>query len=119
LSYNSKNFELYLGSKNEAGDDLLFTPKDEWLPENEFTLKADVMDSAHVNNVVIGKIVNGAVINSSGQSYKPFSNTPPMDLPNSVWPSASQASAIRDKMKHTSEGFPVLLFIRFADTTVK
>jgi len=28
------------------------------LPENEFTLKADVVDSSHANNTVIGKWIN-------------------------------------------------------------
>lgn len=106
LSYNAKNFEIYMGNQNEEGKQLLFTPKDDWLPENEFTLKADVMDSAHVNNVVIGKIINGTI---SEDISSPFTSTPPMELPTSEVP-----AYIRDKIKHTSEGFPCLVFIRFA-----
>lgn len=59
LSYNAKNFEIYMGDVDQTGKKMLFQPTDDWLPENEFTLKADVVDSAHVNNVVIGQIVNG------------------------------------------------------------
>ena len=32
----------------------------------------------HVNNVVIGKIINGAVQNLAGDPIKPLSATPPM-----------------------------------------
>lgn len=113
LSYNAKNFEIYMGDIDQTGKKLLFQPTDDWLPENEFTLKADVVDSAHVNNVVIGQIVNGKVTNSAGQSITPFTNTPPM---------TTGPEATRDKIKHTSEGFPVLLFIRYApdlDGTIK
>ena len=115
LSYTSKNYELYIGDKNSAGDALLFQPKDEWLPENEFTLKADVIDSSHVNNVVIGKIINGEIKNTQGIPIKPLGATPPMALGNDVWDGDSvKAENIRGKIKHTSDGFPCLLFIRYA-----
>ena len=111
LSYNSKNFELYIGDKDESGKKLLFRPDEGWLPENRFTLKADVMDSAHVNNVVIGKIINGTSVTSTGT---PFANTPPMSLSSSEVP-----NEIRSKIKHTSEGFPCLLFIRYSSNTTQ
>ena len=114
LSYNAKNFELYLGHMNEEGKDLLFQPTEDWLPENEFTLKADVMDSAHVNNVVIGKIINGAVTNELGVKVIPFSPTPPMLVSDSVFPDAETASSIKSRIRHTSDGFPCLLFVKFA-----
>ena len=117
LSYNAKNNEIYLGDMDTTGKKQLFTPEQpgyNWLPENEFTLKADVMDSAHVNNVVIGKVINGAVTNSSGTQIKPLSATPPMIVPDSLFPSSEVATDIKGKMKHTSEGFPCLLFIKFA-----
>lgn len=123
LSYNAKNFEIYMGDVDQTGKKMLFQPTEDWLPENEFTLKADVVDSAHVNNVVIGQIVNGHATNSSGQSITPFGATPPMSLGNDVWGGdADKANSIRGKIKHTSEGFPVLLFIRYApdaDGTIK
>ena len=114
LSYNAKNFELYMGHMDETGKDLLFQPTEDWLPENEFTLKADVMDSAHVNNVVIGKIINGAVTNELGVKVVPFSATPPMLVSDSVFPDAETATSIKSRIRHTSDGFPCLLFIKFA-----
>lgn len=113
LTYGAKNYELYCGHKNEAGDDLLFLPTDDWLPENRFTLKADVMDSAHVNNVVIGKIINGEV-KRGNYNIKPLEATPPMQLGDAVWGNSEKANAIRSKIKHTSDGFPILLFIKYA-----
>jgi len=113
LSYNAKNLEIYCGDIDATGKKQLFVPKDSWLPENEFTLKADVMDSSHVNNVVIGKIVNGSL----DGAQTPFGQTPPMSLGNDVWGGdQTLAESIRSKIKHTSEGFPCLLFVRYAPT---
>lgn len=112
LSYNAKNLELYMGDADASGKDLLFAPKEDWLPENRFTLKADVMDSAHVNNVVIGKVVNGAIKDSSGQSISPFAPTPPMSVSNAVWGDENKANEIKNKIKHTSDGFPCLVFVQ-------
>ena len=115
LSYNAKNFEIYMGDADATGKKMLFQPRTDWLPENEFTLKADVMDSAHVNNVAIGQIINGVAKNLQGQTIKPFENTPPMSLGNDVWGGDTEkAESIRGKIKHTSEGFPCLVFIRYA-----
>ena len=114
LSYVSKNFELYLGDLNADGKKLLFQPKSDWLPENEFTLKADVMDSAHVNNVVLGEIINGVVKNTNGTSVTPMAATPPMSAVNSLWADEVKATEIKSKIKHTSDGFPCLVFIRYA-----
>lgn len=113
LTYTSKNYELYLGDVDNTGKKLLFQPKDEWLPENEFTLKSDVMDSAHANNVVIGKTINNLCKSK-------FAALPPMELGNDVWGGdADKANSIRNRLKYTSEGFPVLLFITFASGTTK
>ena len=105
LSNVSKNYEIFMGyMDNSESTPRLFTPKDSWLPENRFTLKGDVMDSSHVNNVTIGEIING--------ESTPFTPTPPMTT-------AETTSAIKAKMKHTSEGFPILLFITFASGITK
>ena len=85
LSYNAKNFELYMGDVDATGKKMLFQPKEDWLPDNEITLKADVMDSAHVNNVSIGQIDQGIAKNLQGESITPFENTPPLSLCNDVW----------------------------------
>lgn len=114
LSYMSKNFELYCGDSDTSGTKQLFQPIDDWNPENEFTLKADVMDSAHVNNVVIGKIINGEGVDTSGNSVSLFESTPPMKVPDSVFNSSSDAAKIKERMRFTSDGFPCLLFITYA-----
>lgn len=110
LQFFSKNYEIYMGT-DEEGKDVLVQMREDWLPENEFTLKADVMDSAHVNNVLIGRIINGMVstTDQSGNevAIRPLSNTPPMNV-NNEWAS---------KIKHTSEGYPVILFINFRNSS--
>jgi hypothetical protein len=32
--------------------------KNSYLPENSFTLKADIVDSSHTNNTCMGKFIN-------------------------------------------------------------
>jgi hypothetical protein len=85
--------------------------KEDWLPENRYTLKADVMDSSHVNNILIGSIVNGLVTteDAQGQTVKivPMDNTPPMERSGYQY---------ANKVKHTSEGYPCILFIKFKAT---
>ena len=105
LTNVAKNFEIFMGYiDNTYTTPRLFTPKDSWLPENRFTLKGDVMDSSHVNNIAIGEIING--------EYSPFEKTPPMTTSDTT-------TEIKSKMKHTSEGFPILLFITFASGVTK
>jgi len=110
LRYNSKNYEIYMG-EDDAGNSVLVQMREDWLPENRFTLKADVMDSSHVNNVLIGRIINGLVTTKDSQGndvpIKPLDNTPPMSRSGYAW---------ADKVKHTSEGYPCILFIKFKAT---
>lgn len=94
MSYMAKNLELYFGSTDD-GQLRLFTPKDEWIPENQFTLKADVIDSAHANNTVIGEFVN--------------------EYFEEIYPMKFSANPYAKKVKHTLEGFPIYLFYKFGD----
>ena len=109
LQFVSKNYEIYMGA-DDTNKPVLVQMREDWLPENEYTLKADVMDSSHVNNVLIGRIINGMVTttDASGQevAVKPLDNTPPMNTINQ-W---------ANKIKHTSEGYPVILFINFKNS---
>lgn len=98
MSYSSKNLEIYFGVDG-YGKDRLFTPTESWLPENRFTLKADVIDSAHANNTAIGKFINESGFFDANYAMN-FSNNP-----------------YAAKVKHTLEGFPVYVFIRFGDKT--
>ena len=110
LRYNSKNYEIYMGQDDE-GKDVLVQMREDWLPENRYTLKADVMDSSHVNNILVGSIVNGLVTteDAQGNTVKvvPMDNTPPMSKSGYQYAS---------KVKHTSEGYPCILFINFKAT---
>lgn len=94
LGYYAKNLEIYFG-EGDDGLPRLFTPENDWLPENQFTLKADVIDSAHANNTSIGKFIN---------DY--FEDIHPMKL---------VANPYRTKVKHTLQGFPIYLFMKFGD----
>jgi hypothetical protein len=61
-----KNYSLRIKSQNTSGanDKILFSPKFDindnktFLPDIEWTIKADIADSAHANNTSIGKFVN-------------------------------------------------------------
>lgn len=110
LRYNSKNYEIYMG-QDDTNKDVLVQMREDWLPENRYTLKADVMDSSHVNNILVGSIVNGLVTteDSYGNTVKivPMDNTPPME---------KSSYQYANKVKHTSEGYPCILFINFKAT---
>lgn len=94
-----KNFSLRIAT-SKSGDDLnsiLFSPKfnkndsSTFLPEKEWTLKADIADSAHANNTSVGKFVN-KVCTKFNTNLSP--------------------SKANDYVKNTLEGFPVLLFFK-------
>ena len=64
-AFRAKNFTLSIEKKSSESTFIpLFSPNykagdySTYLPETEFTLKADVVDSAHSNNTAIGKFVN-------------------------------------------------------------
>lgn len=115
VNYRSKNIELYFqgnainkdGTENTTQTEL-FQPKPTWMPENEFTLKADVVDSAHANNASIGKWINdnASII---------FEDTPPMtQLKSHPIVDSFDGKQITDvTIKHTLEGFPIILLIQF------
>lgn len=112
LSYTGKNLEIYAGT-TDGITPMLVNVDDSWLPENEFTLKADVVDSGHVNNTAIGRIINTTPI---------LDKTPPMTDEN-LWTangtSKARAQEIMSKIKHTSDGFPCLVFVQFASGNIK
>ena len=121
-NYRSKNLEIkFSGYINEdTNKPNLFQPKEDWFPENQFTLKADVVDSSHANNASIGRWVNR-------YGDKLFDKTPPMkvyDEETTVIQDASgwngdtyrNSAGNREKketIKYTLEGFPIILLVRF------
>jgi hypothetical protein len=96
MGYSAKNLELYMGTV-DGTNGRLFTPrKNTWLPENRFTLKADVVDSAHCNNASVGKFINESGV---------FGDTPAQTL---------ESNPYAGMVKHTLEGFPVYLFVQYS-----
>lgn len=110
--YRSKNIEIRFQKTLSNGKYELFQPKASWMPENQFTLKADVVDSAHANNAAIGKWIND-------NADTLFDKTPPMELLDSHRPVNSGAEVHKNQpfenvtIKHTLEGFPFIFLIQF------
>lgn len=115
--YRSKNLEIIF--RKELYDDLggligpeLFQPNNTWMPESQFTLKADVVDSAHANNASIGKWIND-------NADLLFDKTPPMEQLESRRPVDTRDKTVTHQnvtIKHTLEGFPCILLIKFDGT---
>lgn len=103
----SGNYEIK-NVKIGFNNGLLFSPKDDWLPEREFTLKADIVDSGHINNAVIGKFINYC-----------FNNTELMN--KDAFPCINKLREYQDQgtlpstfnIKAAIEGFPCLLIVNF------
>ena len=101
VNNKAKNFTLRLNSGSDitdAGEAILFSPNynmndpDTFLPEQAFTLKADVVDSSHTNNTAMGKFVNE----------------------NNNWSYGGRIVAdpeIRDHVKQCLEGYATLVFL--------
>ena len=94
-----KNYSLRIKSQNTSGanDKILFSPKFDindsktFLPDIEWTIKADIADSAHANNTSIGKFVN--------------------DVCTKIDTNIPDATAeAKSFVKNTLEGIPVLLY---------
>ena len=118
--YRSKNLEIAFNKilTDDDGKSIgpeLFQPKASWMPENQFTLKADVVDSAHANNASIGKWIND-------NADVLFDKTPPMQELESRRPVDSiKPTEIHNDVtiKHTLEGFPIILLIQFDGTSTQ
>lgn len=97
--YRVKNFTLAIENtdQSETADVYLYSPNfnqdnpDTFLPETQFTLKADVVDSSHSNNTTCGKFVNTVC--------EKFSD------------SISEDSVFKPYIKNCLQGFPILLFM--------
>lgn len=89
--------------------DYLFSPKDSWLPEQSFTLKADVIDSGHYNNAVIGRFVNDCLNNTELLNRTAFPN---YGIFNQLKSNGKYPSTIT--AKQCIEGFPIMLAMKFA-----
>lgn len=127
LGYRVKNLELYITEITIIDGEervKLFQPKKEWFPESQFTLKADVVDSAHANNAVLGEWINNCGLMNPNPVMQKFNDsTRPKDVDDSgnihthFKPGTTTEVDCDDDVtiKHTLEGFPFLLFIHFED----
>lgn len=104
----AKNLTLGISSVTEGTEKVLFSPNfkaedaSTFLPEQEFTLKADIVDSSFSNNTSIGKFINenNSKVNGGWFEY-----------------SKSGIDAnIRSHVKQCLEGFPVLIFLKIQST---
>ena len=92
-----KNYSLRIDNKNDEKSRILFSPKfniddpKTFLPDVEWTIKADIADSAHANNTSIGKFVNDVCT-------KFDTNIP------------GATEEAKRFVKNTLEGIPVLLY---------
>lgn len=112
LSDAVKNLNITLPSNS------VFIPKAHWMPEETYTLKADVVDSSHSNNAAIGKFINDAFgydeeTGASKWASFPMDSTAVSNFYDSEYHKQQQPQAT---LKHTVEGFPVLLIMNFHTT---
>ena len=92
-----KNFSLSIVTDSDLMKILMspnYDPNDPttFLPENEWTLKADIADSAHANNTSVGKFVN--------RNCTRFSTS------NGI------TGSYKNYIKNTLEGFPFLMYFQ-------
>ena len=127
LGYRIKNLEMYVNETFVRDGETyvkLFQPKKEWLPESQFTLKADVVDSAHANNAILGEWINTSGAFKNNPAMDNYIENRPQDWDDAY--SAATTDAERRAhtytddpevatIKHTLEGFPYLMFIKFSD----
>ena len=120
----SKNLEMYFQeelSNYSDGRTALFQPKDDWFPESQFTLKADVVDSSHANNATLGRWINteGRTILEDTPPMHAVRNNPPKDevVSNDGEILTFEPKQTKPTVKHTLEGFQIILMVTFKNET--
>jgi len=117
-----KNLNITM-PKTDTTETLLFV-NDNWIPENTYTLKADIVDSSHSNNASIGQFINTVcgvddLKQTKGYDFsfddKAIQNV--LDskevLNSTIVDSENNPLLPNVTVKHTVEGFPVLLMMRY------
>lgn len=108
LADNIKNLNI------QFDEGTVFIPKESWLPEQKYTLKADIVDSSHSINAAVGKFVNeelGYDDVTKASKYLPF-NENVLRAFNDSWYKNQFKKAT---LKHAVEGFPVFVILRTND----
>ena len=130
-TYKSKNLELYFTKELQGYNDgrtQLFQPRDDWFPEKRFTLKADVVDSSHANNATLGYWINTVAggkmegipgILEDTPPMKAVKDNPPKDIihDNNGNEIVFENKQTLPTVKHTLEGFQIILMITFGQET--
>lgn len=133
LSYYVKNLEMVIDDNcsEDSQKKRLLQVREDWFPEKEYTLKADIVDSAHANNATIGYWVNRECgLMEDNPAMQNFTDEwRPKDISRNGEEPQKHADTRTDTLgeeidfdekvtiKHTLEGFPVLVLIRFADSS--
>lgn len=108
MGNKSKNFTFGISTPVTEPYSVVFSPnyksegdnaKKTFLPEQSFTLKADVVDSSHSNNTAIGSFVN----DNNNFEYECKTSQVGAD------------KAIMDHVRQCLEGFPVLVYLELTD----
>ena len=96
-------------------EDTVFIPKDTWFPEQTYTLKADVVDSSHSNNAAIGGFINEKLgYDEQTGAFFPFDKNAIDNVYTADYKKKQQPTVT---LKHTVEGFPVFLIMKFNTNT--
>lgn len=107
MGNKSKNFTFGIETEQDSAYQVLFSPNyvsdnnKTFLPEQSFTLKADVVDSSHSNNTAMGAFINDN--NNFEYEY------------NSV--QSNVEPEIMGHVRQCLEGFPVLVYLELTDST--
>lgn len=106
MGNKSKNFTLGIETDADSAYKVLFSPNykkednETFLPEQMFTLKADVVDSSHTNNTAMGAFIN----ENNNFSYEY----------NTVQENVD--GEIMSHVRQCLEGFPVLVYLELTDS---
>ena len=112
-----KNLEIEFAKRTIDSTEVqdLFFVREDWIPENSYVLKADIVDSSHANNASIGKFINDNFKygNTFDFGFDEGGIAQTNILASTASLKDSQGWNINPSLKHTVEGFQVMLLVRF------
>lgn len=111
-----KNLNFRLNWDAGSATKTVFIPKNNWCPEDLYTLKADIVDSSHSSNASIGKFINEVLANTENTDaawYQPHAGALSKFKSENSFYFRSSTSNYKPTMKVAVEGFPVFVIIRF------
>ena len=111
-----KNLNFRLNWDAGSATKTVFIPKNNWCPEDLYTLKADIVDSSHSSNASIGKFINEVLANTEDTDaawYQPHDRALKKFKSGSFYTDHEKTPNYKPTMKVAVEGFPVFVIIRF------